>query len=218
MDTYIKQAYKILAALAALSLAYFFADALFNHSWRLWFLPYNLLLAWIPLLFATTAWRTRRCLPIEIGALLLWILFLPNSFYMVSDLIHMSHHYVTDLTGEPAMFFCFALTGFMLGIASLLLIHRAYLATWRPLHQWLTVSGVCFISALAIYLGRGPRWNSWDIATNPFGIVLDLFSLLIHPYASRSVYAMALSYYALIIVIYWCCHILTNPKHHVAAE
>jgi uncharacterized membrane protein len=57
-----------------------------------WFLNWNLFLAWLPLLFAWWLIKWLRKQPWlswqGITLTVLWLAFLPNSFYISSDLIH----------------------------------------------------------------------------------------------------------------------------------
>src|SRR5207248_3960702 len=61
-----------------------------SHVFLLW----NLMLAWVPLLFALALeWRRRRGLG-GLASLLLgagWLLFLPNAPYLVTDILHLGH-------------------------------------------------------------------------------------------------------------------------------
>ena len=85
-----------LAMLSLVSVGFFVVGAIENHSLVFWFLVWNLFLAWLPLLFVLwllpvikrygwTSWS-------GILLTLLWINFLPNSFYMVSDFIHLQDY------------------------------------------------------------------------------------------------------------------------------
>src|SRR5688572_21241279 len=64
-----------------------------SQTTRYWFLLWNLVLAWIPLGVAVllkerlhkTRWLTWQNILLSV----LWLGFLPNSFYLVSDLIHL---------------------------------------------------------------------------------------------------------------------------------
>jgi hypothetical protein len=44
---------------------------------------------------------------------------------------------------------------------------------------WVAVT--LLISSSAIYLGRDLRWNSWDVITNPGGLLFDVSDRLQHP-------------------------------------
>src|SRR5579863_10165886 len=82
-------------------------------------LMWNLLLAWLPLLFALAVYQ--RCQQGEgrswktLALAALWILFLPNAPYIFTDLTHLDHwpqsHYWVDL----CLILVAALTGFLLG-------------------------------------------------------------------------------------------------------
>src|SRR5579885_1166391 len=78
---------------SVVSILLFIARALFHHSTRYWFLNWNLIIAWLPLGFAwllynyvhKKAWTSWQGVVLT----LLWLVFLPNSFYIVSDLMHL---------------------------------------------------------------------------------------------------------------------------------
>ena len=64
-----------------------------SGSDRFWFLAWNLFLAWLPLLFALGLRLHLAKNPFlhwkSIVLFVLWLGFLPNSFYLMSDLIHL---------------------------------------------------------------------------------------------------------------------------------
>jgi len=60
------------------------------------FLVWNLFLAWIPLVYAFLAYRLHQShfnklliVPGIVGCALIWLLFLPNAPYLLTDLIHL---------------------------------------------------------------------------------------------------------------------------------
>jgi len=135
-------------------------------------MDWNLFLSWIPLLIAYAARVHSRAFPGRrlVTALLsfVWLLFFPNAPYMITDLIHLSVDYGSNLTWhDTIMLFYYAQVSLINGLISLYWIH----------HAWLTVFGnkignilLIFSLPLAgygIYLGRIERWNSWDILRNP---------------------------------------------------
>jgi uncharacterized membrane protein len=87
--------------------------AYFNLVW-------NLFLAWLPLAFAFLAGRdsnSRLRLFLCAG---LWLLFLPNSPYLVTDLVHLRPRPPVPLWFDILLVQSFVLTGLLLGSAGCL--------------------------------------------------------------------------------------------------
>jgi uncharacterized membrane protein len=147
------------------------------------YLPWNLFLAWIPLLLIVLLLRTLRrhawsdWLPLLLT--LLWLLFLPNSFYLVSDYIHLRDIPATDILYDSVMFTMFVFTGLLVGFCSLYLLHLELLKRLpvRTAAWW--VGGILLACSAAIYIGRDLRWNSWDVLASPAGLLFDLSSRLV---------------------------------------
>jgi uncharacterized membrane protein len=157
----------------------------YRNTVQIW-LVWNLFLAWLPTLGAFTAynlnrWPTRlRWLPI-FGLSLLWLLFLPNAPYLVTDIIHLRPHPGVPLWYDLITLVAFAWTGSFLGMVSLflmqVLVHRAI----GHMASWLFVVGVLALNGVGIYLGRFLRWNSWDLLFHPTDLFYDLLEALYHP-------------------------------------
>lgn len=109
------------------SIGLFAYGALRNSSLGYSYLVWNLFLAWLPLLFSIwlvavlrrKLWSSWEAL----GITLLWLVFLPNSFYMISDFIHLQDVATVDVLYDTLMFTSFIYTGVVLGFSSLYLIH-----------------------------------------------------------------------------------------------
>jgi uncharacterized membrane protein len=176
----------MLALLAAslVSLSLFAYGAWRNHSLEFGYLVWNLFLAWLPLMFALrllVVLRQKRWSSWEgIGWSLLWLIFLPNSFYMISDFIHLQDVGRVDLLYDTIMFTAFIYAGVVLGFSSLYLIHRQFKRRLpdRTAAAWITAT--LFICSVAIYVGRDLRWNSWDVLFNPGGLLFDISDRLMH--------------------------------------
>jgi uncharacterized membrane protein len=131
------------------------------------YLVWNLTLAWIPLLLAIqlVVSYSRRRSAVELVAVgALWLLFLPNAPYVLTDFIHLGHAhrlYDTLLVGS------FAFTAIALGFASLLLVQLVVTRAGGALLGWATALGALFSASVGIYLGRIVRLNSWDAIQRP---------------------------------------------------
>jgi uncharacterized membrane protein len=157
----------------------------YRNSVQIW-LVWNLFLAWLPALGAFTAynlnrWPTRlRWLPI-IGLSALWLLFLPNAPYLVTDIIHLRPHPGVPLWYDLITLVAFAWTGSFLGLISLFLMQILVRRTVGQAASWIFVVGVLALNGVGIYLGRFLRWNSWDVFFNPASLFYDLLEALSHP-------------------------------------
>jgi uncharacterized membrane protein len=142
-------------------------------------LGWNLMLAWVPLLLALAI--SRRHAPgarpswapsAALGAA--WLAFFPNAPYLVTDLIHLRSRGSMPLWYDAMMVFAFALTGVCLAFLALWLIHRLVERRFGPWAGWAFVGAVAGLSGFGVYLGRYPRWNSWDVVARPGELLADL--------------------------------------------
>lgn len=116
--------------------------------------------------------------------------FLPNTFYTVTDLIHIqnlkfyffenpyaSATYVEDIVNwmEIVNLFLVSTYGFFAGLINVDKFIKSFENTW----QKITAIGILSIlSGVAIYIGRFLRFNSWDVLKNPFGLIKGVFAAL----------------------------------------
>jgi uncharacterized membrane protein len=160
------------------------------------FLVWNLFLAYIP--YALSTWLTTR--PgwnrrLKLIVTLIWLLFLPNAFYILTDLYHL---YDRRHPGIPewfdlAMIFSCAWNGLLLGVLSLRQMEKLFNLPVYP---------IMALNALGIYVGRYLRYNSWDILSNPFELITDITDMIIHPFRNHYAWDMILCYTILLIFIY----------------
>ena len=174
----------------ALILSSLVAEALFSfgavkyHSLDFDYLSWNLLLAWVPLLLSirlTVVLRRKLWSSWEaLGLSLLWLVFLPNSFYMISDYIHLKDVSQTSVLYYALTLTAFIYTGAALGFSSLFIVHLHLerRLKYRAAGWWSAI--ILFICSVAVYFGRDLRWNSWDVLTNPGGLLFDISDRLQH--------------------------------------
>ena len=191
---------------SGVSVLLFLYGAFRNHSWDFAYFIWNLFLAWLPLLFA--AWlvqllqRMRWSSWPAIGVSLLWLVFLPNSFYMVSDFIHLQEVPRVDILYDAVMFTSFIFVGVGLGLSSLYLVHVQFRQRFSRLESTLWLTGIFVLCGFAIYLGRDLRWNSWDVLTNPGGLLFDISDRFLHPRAYPQMFLTTGTFAILIATMY----------------
>jgi uncharacterized membrane protein len=162
---------------SGLSVVMYLARVLYVDSWTYRFLVWNLFLAWLPLLFAALAYRFRQRWTRLLLFSGLWLLFLPNSPYIITDLMHLSYIPSVPAWYDAVMVFSFALTGLLLGFVSLFVMQMMVLRRYGRSTSWVFALATLGMSGFGVYIGRFLRWNSWDIFTNP----LTLFNSLFNP-------------------------------------
>jgi uncharacterized membrane protein len=169
------------------------------------FLVWNLFLAWIP--YRISSLLMERVDFIENNRIftvlaICWLLFIPNSFYIITDLFHLEPRYVVPLWYDLALILSFAWNGMLLGILSVRQLEKIMQAKFSIQSEWIFVFPVMILNAFGIYIGRYLRFNSWDVLTNPFNLVQEILYLVVHPVRNRFDWSMILCYAALITLIY----------------
>lgn len=192
--------------LTLVSVVLFVAGAIANKSLQFSYLLWNLFLAWLPLLIVLWLLKMLRVRHWSswgaLGVTLLWLLLLPNSFYMISDFVHIQDVLRHNLLYDVVMFTSFIFTGVLLGFSGLYMVH-AELRKRVSLRNSSTAIGiVLLLCSFAIYLGRDLRWNSWDVLVNPAGILFDLSDHFLHPFQHGDMFTTTVSFFVLLGSLY----------------
>jgi uncharacterized membrane protein len=159
-----------------LALAMWAARAAWTRP-ELGFLPWNLFLAWIPW-FAALGFAAARGPAALAASGALWLLFLPNAPYLVTDLVHLRPRIGVPHWYDVLLFGAFALAGCVLGWASLEVVHRRVARALGAPGAAAVVAIVLFLTGFGVYLGRFLRWNSWDVVTRPVALAAEAAAAL----------------------------------------
>lgn len=200
---------KFFSALAAASLAgvvLFVIGVIRNGTLDYWYLPANLALGLVPLVAAAVAhrlvkkrgWRNWQVLAL----LAVWLLFLPNSFYIVTDFIHLPEVARVDMVQDVVMLMQFSVVGIVAGFTSLYMVHTLLLQKFGSKVSMAGVIGVLYLCSFAMYLGRVLRWNSWDVVVQPFAVANDVLFLWWHPVFGEGAMWMTISFFMMLTSLY----------------
>lgn len=152
-----------------------------NHSVEFWYLPWNLFLAWVPLALSVALVKLPLSRWAKLLALAVWLAFLPNTFYIITDIIHITDRTRFSQLYDIAMLMTTIAAGYLAGILSLKLIDHRYIRRFSQLKRRLTLGTIALLSGIAIYIGRELRWNSWDLLVNPGGVIHDVARIISMP-------------------------------------
>jgi uncharacterized membrane protein len=179
-----------LLATTALTIALGITDPTVSRYYPTKFLVWNLFLAWIPMFFAAgfASVRTRWwLLPLGLG----WVAFLPNSPYLVTDLVHLGEG--VELWRHVLQYGFAAWTGIMLGVVSMRLVHRRIERDFGAVAGWATVVFSVGLCAVGVVIGRFQRWNSWDLVTRPDAVVASTLDWVRSPFADTASTGVAIA-------------------------
>lgn len=162
--------HQLLIIMACYCISLLLIRAKVTQSVFYFFLIWNLFLAFVPygiiiLLKEHIKILENRFLRVIFHGL--WLLFLPNSFYILTDFVHLSK-------GNPELFWldlivltAFSLTGFLLGLHALQEAEYQFKITYSQRYTPFLIFMICLLSGFGVYLGRFLRFNSWNIFSNP---------------------------------------------------
>jgi len=167
---------------------------------------WNLFLAFIPLGLSFWLFRGGRS-----RSFLWWLgfvvflAFLPNAPYILTDIVHL----ITDVRKVNSIWavtlivfplhLIFILTGFESYVLSL--INLGYYLQRLGLSKLIVAAELSIhaLCAVGIYLGRFPRYNSWDIITQPDALVDTIAEDLI----GKVPLAIVFITFVIITILYW---------------
>lgn len=167
------------------------------------FLVWNLFLAFVPYVISTklsTGLGPKKRW--FFAGAFLWLLFIPNAFYIITDLFHLDMNETVPLWFDLALLLSFAWTGLLFGIVSVRQIEKLFERHFNKNFDLLFLVPVMALNAFGVYVGRYLRFNSWDVITNPLQLIRDIVYLFVHPIRNRFDWSMIICYTVLLILIY----------------
>ncbi len=170
------------------------------------FLNWNLFLAFIPWALSSVAMLKPKIQNNKITVIVLllsWILFFPNAPYILTDLFHLRLKTSMPIWFDLLLILSFAWTGLLFGFLSLWDIEKILKKSIK--NRWVTAIsiGLLLLGSFGIYVGRYLRWNSWDIISEPFGILYDIGDRVINPFEHPRTWGMTLFMGVFLNMIYW---------------
>lgn len=182
-----------------------------THAWNVFnystsFMAWNLFLAFIPLILSIWLFRINRLRsPLWWGTLGIFMAFLPNAPYILTDIIHLitliryDHSVWTVTLVLIPQYLIFILSGLEAYVISL--INIGYYCHKLRLGKY--IIGVELIThalcALGIYLGRFQRFNSWDILTNPDYLMHSIVDNLTGKWSAMTISVT----FIILVVLHW---------------
>jgi uncharacterized membrane protein len=156
-----------------------FHSGTFTYTFFVW----NLFLAFVPFAISTAVvFRERRLPAVPLFLIVgVWLLFFPNAPYILTDLFHLTPKQGVPLWYDLVLILSFAWNGLIFGLISLADMQSVLTRQYGRAAGWAFVSLSIALGSFGIYLGRYLRWNSWDLFTNPHGLLSDILERFTQP-------------------------------------
>ena len=142
-------------------------------------LVWNMFLALVAFDFAALVYFVKQPI-VKLFFALFWFFFYPNTFYMLTDIVHMN--FTGTVLWEKTslilymLFVSSILFGVLSGTESVKVMFKSFKVTSYPL-RLAFICALSVISSFAIHIGRYARLNSWDIFTRPKVVIDELASV-----------------------------------------
>ncbi len=199
----------LLSAVFCIGLSSF--RVLYTQSSMFLFLVWNLFLALIPFLITNYLKKNKRSLLFLIANSLLWLLFLPNAPYILTDIIHLKRNLSMPFWFDLILVISYAWTGlisFYFSVFQMEKIAQSYLGKWTKCF----IIFIFFLTGFGIYLGRYLRFNSWDIIQDPYHLFYDIFSRFMNPFTHPKTWGVTLTLGSFLTLIYLTLNTLNNKN------
>lgn len=166
------------------------------------FLVWNLFLAVLPYFFSQLLLMLdykKKYGILKYALLGLWLLFLPNSPYIITDFIHLQNNGDNLIWLDMLIIFVYALNGLLFGMLSMLDVYRFLSQKFEKRTANSLMIYICLLCGYGVYLGRFLRFNSWDLFTDP----LSLFYNILKSLTYYNVWGITFAFAGLLWVLFW---------------
>ena len=170
--------------------------SLTEYDSYLW-LNWNLFLALLPLVFAWLAIISKRFW-FSVIMIIVWLGFLPNAPYVLTDFIHMSDVGPQSIIWYDAiMIFMYSIAGVAVWIVSVKILRSRF--HWPMWVVWF----IAFLTGFGVYIGRYIRFNTWDIIVQPRVVFETIGIIITQPNNHEPALGMTVVFTILLVTLYY---------------
>jgi len=179
----------------------------FSFIYILW----NIFLAFIPFIISSLllsfSKEEKLNKIIFIVGIFLWLLFIPNAPYIITDFIHLGTTHSIPVIYDILLLFSSASVGLILGFHSLFHIEQIIKTKCQKNTASLFMGIIIIMISFGIYLGRFLRFNSWDIFINHTILIKNIWKIFSQSTADMEVYLYTVLLFFFLYLSYnaWKC-------------
>jgi uncharacterized membrane protein len=165
------------------------------------FLFWNLFLAFIPWWISNYMKQKNALAAKDLPLLVIWLLFLPNAPYILTDLFHLKHRPPIPLWFDLTLILSFAFIGLLVFYKSLkdmLGLLGNYMSNTS---LSVLTYGIFWLISFGLYLGRFLRLNSWDVM-HPFYLLKTCLRMFTNEHSLKDVCGFTLIFSAFLMFLF----------------
>jgi uncharacterized membrane protein len=170
------------------------------------FILWNIFLAIIPLIISSLllyfSEKGRLNNTIFIIGIFLWILFIPNAPYIITDLIHIGTTRSAPVLYDAFLLFSSAYVGLIIFFYSLYHIEQIIRTKLSKRKTSIIIGFIVILISFGLYLGRFLRFNSWDIFINHTLLIKNIWKILSEIAIHIEVYMYTLLFFFFLYISY----------------
>jgi len=164
------------------------------------FLVWNLILAYIPFILSKLMLTKKYKNTALVLLFMTWLLFLPNAAYIITDFVHIKKGTLIPLWYDIILVFSFAFNGILLFFLSVQDVHQLLSKQFSSFKTWTITVFILFLTGFGVYLGRFLRFNSWEMASNPKILLIEIFDRIIQPTAHPRTWGFTIGFGTLLLL------------------
>ena len=176
---------------------------------RLGFIPFNLILAFLPMAFMLLMERTGKRWHIVLCCGL-WFLFFPNAPYMLTDLVHFDKRLGPVSWIDLLALLAAAWAALLGGMITLRYMQSQVREHFNAALAHGFVIAMLFLSSIGIYIGRFLRFHSVHAFLKPAEVLMETAAQFIPPAGDAMAWPFTLAVFGLLCCIH---HSLTAFVH-----
>jgi uncharacterized membrane protein len=170
------------------------------------YILWNILLATIPFVISSILLRYTKkeniIKPFFIMGFILWLLFLPNAPYVITDFIHLGRIHSVPVMFDIFVLFSSAWVSLLMGLYSLFHMEKILLLKFSNKITSIFISIIILFTSFGIYLGRFLRFNSWDVFTSHRFLLSSVWKMFSNSNNYINVYGYTFLFFIFIYISY----------------
>lgn len=168
------------------------------------FLLWNFALALIPLIISSFMLELRRQggkQRVVAVCGIVWLLFLPNGPYMLTDYKYIWNDHAGHIYPNIACLSWFILPALFASVMSIHDIRNLLEAGYKKGTVIIFLVLVCLLTGFGIFIGSVMRFNTWDLLHRPLQLFSEIMRYFLYPVVDRNPWVITLSYGSLLFLM-----------------